>query len=174
MKGSLLIKNRQRTRPLNTRLLRTFTRVLLRELLGLETFDLVIYIVQAPEMTALNETFLHHNGSTDVITFDYSDNVLPASCRQIKPGLPAGCRKHIHGEIFICIDDAISQARQFRASWTNELARYVIHGILHLHGFDDLQAADRRKMKREENRLLRNAARLFPLSKFAAAVKLAP
>ena len=174
MSSSLLIKNRQRALPLNTGLLRTLTRALLRELLELETFDLVIYIVQAPEMTALNETFLHHNGSTDVITFDYSDNVLPASCRQIKPSLPAGARKYVHGEIFICVDDAITQARQFRTSWTSELARYVIHGILHLRGFDDIRPADRRKMKREENRLLRNVGRLFPLRKLAAAVKLAP
>jgi rRNA maturation RNase YbeY len=122
-------------------------------------------------MTALNETFLHHSGSTDVITFDYSDNVLPASCRQI---IPAGGHKHIHGEIFICMDDARVQARQFRTSWPGELARYVIHGILHLRGFDDIRPADRRKMKREENRLLRNLARLFPLRNLAAAAKLAP
>jgi probable rRNA maturation factor len=173
LSGSLLIRNRQRAVPLNTRLLRTLTRTLLQELLDLETFDLVIYIVQAPEMTALNETFLHHSGSTDVITFNYSDSVLPASCRQSKPSLPAGRRKHVHGEIFICVDDAIVQARQFRTSWPGELARYVIHGILHLRGFDDIRPADRRKMKREENRLLRNVARLFRLRELAAAAKLA-
>jgi rRNA maturation RNase YbeY len=194
LSGSLLIKNRQRAVPLDTRLLRGMTRALLRELLELETFDLVIYIVRAPEMTALNETFLHHSGSTDVITFDYSDNVLPASCRQTKPNLPAGqqkhvpnvlpasCRqippadgpKHVHGEIFICMDDALAQARQFRTSWPGELTRYVIHGILHLRGFDDIRPADRRKMKREENRLLRNLGRLFHLRNLAAAAKLAP
>jgi ssRNA-specific RNase YbeY (16S rRNA maturation enzyme) len=53
------------------------------------------------------------------------------------------------------------------------LARYVIHGVLHLRGFDDLRPADRRKMKREENRLLKEIARLFPLSKLGTRPKLA-
>jgi probable rRNA maturation factor len=172
LSGSLLIRNRQRAIPLNTRLLREITRALLEDLLELENFDLAIYIVRAPEMARLNETFLQHSGSTDVITFDYSDSVLPASRRQTN--LPAGCRKHVHGEIFICIDDAIAQARQFRTSWQSEIVRYVVHGILHLRGFDDLRPADRRKMKREENRRLAELGRLFPLSKLATRPKLAP
>jgi probable rRNA maturation factor len=87
--------------------------------------------------------------------------------------LPARRRQHVHGEIFISIDDAKSQAREFRTSWQSELARYVIHGVLHLRGFDDLRPADRRKMKREENRLLKEIARLFPLSKLGTRPKLA-
>jgi probable rRNA maturation factor len=174
LSGGLLIKNRQRSVPLNTRLLRTLTGTLLREWLALGDFELVIYLVRAPEMARLNETFLQHAGSTDVITFDYSDNVLPASGRHLKPGLPAGRRKRVHGEIFICIDDAMTQARQFRTSWQSELVRYIIHGVLHLRGFDDIRPADRRKMKREENRLLRAAGRLFRLRNLGAGPKLRP
>jgi probable rRNA maturation factor len=173
LSGSLLITNRQRAIPLNTRLLRTLTKLLLEQLLGLEEFDLAICIVRAPEMGRLNEKFLQHTGSTDVITFDYAENLLPASRRQDARNPPAGGRKHVHGEIFISIDDAKSQAREFRTSWQSELARYVIHGVLHLRGFDDLRPADRRKMKREENRLLKEIARLFPLSKLGTRPKLA-
>jgi probable rRNA maturation factor len=127
-------------------------------LLELETFDLAIHIIRAPEMARLNETFLQHSGSTDVITFDYSDSP----------------KSSLHGEIFICIDDASLQARQFRTSWQSELTRYIIHGILHLRGFDDIRTATRRKMKREENRLLREVGRLFALEKLAATPRLAP
>jgi rRNA maturation RNase YbeY len=171
LSGSLAIANRQRVVALNTRLLRTITQSLLTELLDLETFDLGIHLVRAPEMARLNAKFLQHEGSTDVITFDYAENVLPASRRQ--SDLSAGCRKHVEGEIFICIDDAIAQAREFRTSWQSELARYVIHGVLHLRGFDDLQPAARRTMKREENRLLKKTAHLFPLSKLARNPRLA-
>jgi probable rRNA maturation factor len=164
LSGSLLIENRQRAIPLNTQLLRLLTKTLLEDLLKLENFDLATYIVRAPEMARLNETFLQHSGSTDVITFDYSEDSKLES-RNPKPAL--------HGEIFICIDDAITQARQFRTSWQSELARYMIHGILHLRGFDDLRPAARRKMKREENRRLKEIGRLFPLSKLAASPKLA-
>ena len=165
MSGDLLIENHQRAVPLNTRLLRTLTGTLLRELLELEKFDLAIYLVRAPEMARLNETFLKHTGSTDVITFDYSEKPK----RETR-----NAKLFLHGEIFICIDDALTQAREFRTSWQSELARYIIHGILHLRGFDDIRPADRRKMKREENRLLRETSRLFPLSKLGGNPKLTP
>ena len=157
MSGSLLIQNRQRAISLNTRLLRTIAQSLLTELLELKDFELAICIVRASEMARINETFLQHSGSTDVITFDYSEN--PSSA--------------LHGEIFICIDDALAQAREFRTSWQSEITRYIIHGVLHLRGFDDLRPAARRKMKREENRLLKKVGVLFPLRKLGRSPKLA-
>jgi len=173
LSGSLAIANRQRTVSLDTRLLRGIIKTLLAELLTLRDFDLSVIIVRAPEMAKINKTFLQHEGSTDVITFDYDENVLSASRRQSAANLPAGRRKHVHGEIFICIEDAIAQAREFRTSWQSELARYVIHGVLHLRGYDDIRAVDRQQMKREENRLLREIARLFPLSKLSRKPRLA-
>lgn len=165
MSGGLLIRNRQRALPLNTRLLKTITTSLLTDLLEVESYELGICIVRAPEMASLNEAFLEHEGSTDVITFDYADD----STLDPRPSPPS-----LHGEIFICIDDAQAQAREFRTSWQSELTRYVIHGVLHLRGFDDIRAADRRKMKREENRLLKEIARLFPLNKLGGNSKFAP
>ena len=94
MSGTLVIKNRQRAIPLNTRLLRAITKSLLTDWLELEGFDLGISIVQAPEMARLNETYLQHKGSTDVITFDYADSVPPGSHRQPSK-LPAGRRQHV-------------------------------------------------------------------------------
>ena len=161
MSGTLVIKNRQRTIALNARLFRMMTKSLLTDLLELDDFDFGISVVQAPEMAQINKTYLQHEGSTDVITFDYDD---PSKAS----------RKYIYGEIFICIDDAMAQARQFCTSWQSELARYVIHGVLHLLGYDDIRTADRRKMKREENRLLKELARLFPLRKLGRDSRLAP
>ena len=161
MSKSLLIRNRQRLVALNTRLLRTIAKAVLEDILAMREFDLAIHVVRAPEMAHLNETFLQHAGSTDVITFDYSD-----------AGTTSRSKHSLHGETFICIDDTLSQARQFRTSWPSELVRYVIHGFLHLSGFDDTNAVARRKMKREENRLLKKVSQLFPLSKLASGSKL--
>ena len=69
----------------------------------------------------------------------------------------------MHGEIFISVPDAVQQAREFRTTWTEELVRYLIHGLLHLRGYDDLQPALRRVMKREEQRVLRLVAAQFDL-----------
>lgn len=165
MSGGLLIKSRQRAVSLDTRLLRGLITSLLRTEFEIQNFDLAIYLVRAPEMAQLNEKFLQHAGSTDVITFDYSDSRQPSL---------VDSQSNLHGEIFICIDDARAQARQFRVSWQSELARYIIHGLLHLRGFDDITPAARRKMKREENRLLQKMGRLFPLRKLGATPKLAP
>jgi probable rRNA maturation factor len=158
LSGALAIANRQRAVRLKTRLLRGLTKSLLTELLSLEEFDLAISIVRAPEMARINQTFLQHEGSTDVITFDYADNSTLS----------------IHGELFICIDDAMAQAREFRTTWQSELARYVIHGVLHLRGYDDIRAGPRREMKREENRLLKEVARLFPLKELGGNPRLTP
>jgi probable rRNA maturation factor len=174
LSGVLVIKNRQHATRLNTQLLRKITKTVLTDSLSLEGYELAIRIVRAPEMARVNETFLQHQGSTDVITFDYTDYEPEAPDRQGKPKLPAGRRKHVQGEIFICIDDAVAQAREFRTTWQSELTRYVIHGVLHLLGYDDIDAADRRKMKREENRLVKEVARLFPLSKLGGKPRLAP
>ena len=61
--------------------------------------------------------------------------------------------------------EAVDQARQFRTKWESELVRYLIHGVLHLCGYDDQRPADRRRMKREEDRLLKQIGRLFPIKK---------
>lgn len=142
--------SRDRAVPVETKLLRGIAKTLLAEMSGLDTFDLGIQLVRAEEMTRINEAFLKHPGSTDVITFDYSEG-----------------KNSLHGEIFVCYDEALTQARRFRTNWQNEIVRYLVHGVLHLRGYDDLRAADRRKMKREENRLLRETGRRFPISKLA-------
>lgn len=164
MNASLFIKNQQRTFPLNVRYLRWMTRELLRELLWIEDFDLAIYIVRAPKMAEINWNFLQHEGSTDVITFDYGDQDAAA---KTETGIP----KFLSGELFVCIDDAIAQARQFRTTWQSELVRYVIHGILHLCGYDDLKPAARRVMKREENRLLKKLNEAYPSTKLGKPVR---
>ncbi len=85
-------------------------------------YELGVHLIGAGEMARLNETFLGHEGSTDVITFNHRE------------GAPAG---KLYGEIFICVDDALVQARRFRVWWQAEVARYLVHGLLHLEGWDD-------------------------------------
>ncbi len=152
MNGTLVIQ-RARTVPVDTRHLRQIARHLLGELLALEKVELGVHLVRASEMARINEAFLQHEGATDVITFDYTDR---------------GSRitDHVlHGELFICYDVAVSQAREYCTTWPSELVRYFVHGVLHLQGFDDHRPADRRKMKGEENRLLRALTRRCVISK---------
>jgi probable rRNA maturation factor len=171
---SVTIANRQRVRKINRRLLKKIANALLAEL-EIKKAEIGICLAAAPEMTRLNETFLRHAGSTDVLTFDYSDKTVGADVRRLlnqKPALQKRREtpyvvsyKKIQGEIYICVDEAVLQARQFGTSWQSEVIRYLVHGVLHLLGFDDSSAVARRIMKREENRRLREITRRFPLSK---------
>ena len=199
-RGTLTLRNRQHTRRVDLRRLRRLAATLLQNLLEVEQFDLGIYLVGATEITRLNETFLRHKGSTDVITFNYAEEAGPApdrsgfgaaACslhasrrslaavpfpsppleergRERRPSFSASppdlwvrqaaSTTLLHGEIFICVGEAVAQARRFRTSWQSELIRYLIHGLLHLRGYDDQNMSARRKMKREEDRLLRRLA----------------
>ena len=163
MSLDLTIQNRQRTRAINSRYLEQIITTLLSDLLDVKQVELGVTLVAASEMTRLNETFLKHEGSTDVITFDYRE---PGTSR-LKPG------SVIRGEILVCVQEAILQARRFRATWQQEVIRYVVHGVLHLLGYDDGRVADRRKMKREETRLLHLIVSRFALSQLARKTKLA-
>ncbi len=170
MSRTLSLRNRQRTRALSIPLLRRITRHVLEVELAVTEYELGIHLVTPEEMARVNEQFLQHTGSTDVITFDHSEFGAPASstARPVSSAeravLEAGVPP-LHGEIFISVADAVKQAREFKTTWQSELARYVIHGLLHLRGYDDLEPAKRREMKREENRLLKRVTAKFPVAR---------
>ena len=147
---NLAIANRQRTKKINTRLLKQIAGELLVEL-NISDADLGIALVSAKEMATVNWQFLQHEGATDVITFDHEST-----------------RTKLHGELFICVDVAMTQAKEFKSSWQAEVVRYIVHGVLHLCGYDDLKPTLLRKMKREENRLVRRLAKRFPLAQLSA------
>jgi rRNA maturation RNase YbeY len=120
---------------------------------GCQNYQLGFSLVGTSEMTELNERFLAHAGCTDVIAFDYA---APAS-------------DIIHGEVVVCVPEAIRQAKKFAQNWPEELVRYLVHGMLHLRGFNDKTATGRKRMRREEDRSLLTLNRQYDLRGIAAA-----
>ncbi len=147
------ISNRQPrgrvTKKIDLRLLERITASALEDL-KITQAELGIVLVGPKESASLNEKFLGHEGSTDVITFDYSEGEA---------------KRTLHGEIFICVAEAEKQAKEFKTDWRSEVVRYVVHGVLHLIGHDDLQPMARKKMKLVEGRLVRELSHRFALSK---------
>ncbi len=87
----------------------------------------------------LNKKFLHRNYSTDVLAFERRwENK----------------KREIRGDVVISIDAARKNARRFKTSLAYEIVLYVVHGILHLSGFDDHKPTDIKKMRREEQKLM--------------------
>jgi probable rRNA maturation factor len=158
---NLVIANRQRTKKINTQLLKQIVGALFAELKITEA-ELGINLVGAREMTLVNETFLQHEGATDVITFGYENSEFRIQNSELQ----------LHGELFVCVDVAVAHAKNFKTSWQSELVRYVVHGVLHLRGHDDGRPALRRKMKRAENRLVQRLAGKFSLAQIGGRSKI--
>ena len=94
--------------------------------------EIFIWLVSDRRMALLHRKFLGQSGPTDVLTFQ-------------------------HGEIFISVDTAQRHARAFGNSLLRELKLYIVHGLLHLHGFDDQTPTEARKMKTAQEKILRCA-----------------
>ncbi len=105
--------------------------------LNFEIDSLVINFVTADQIKPINKEYLGHNYSTDIITFNYS-----------------GENYTLDGEIFISLDDASLFAKKYNVSLENEILRLIIHGFLHMVGYDDKVEKDKKKMKRLENSLV--------------------
>lgn len=110
----------------------------LRLLLGFELTSLQIIFLEEEKIEQINSKYLGHNYSTDIISFNYSNELTS-----------------LDGELYICPVVAINNAKKYRAVFDEEIYRLVIHGILHLLGYNDINKKDRAVMKREENRLLK-------------------
>ena len=109
----------------------------LRKELNFCISSLPINFISSDEITTINHKYLKHNYSTDIITFNYSGN-----------------RNNLDGEIFISYEDAKINSIKYKNSVEEEITRLVIHGILHLLGYDDMGAKDFKRMKKLENKLL--------------------
>jgi len=105
--------------------------------LNFKLLNFEINFISDKYILEINRTYLKHNYTTDIITFNYSN-----------------VSNKIDGEIFISIDDAILNSKKFKVSLSEELARLVIHGLLHLLGYDDQNNSNKKIMKRLENKLL--------------------
>jgi probable rRNA maturation factor len=92
--------------------------------------EIFIWLISDRRMALLHRKFLGQSGPTDVMTFQ-------------------------HGEIFISVDTARRHARAFDHSLLRELKLYIVHGLLHLHGFDDQTPVDARRMKTVQEKILR-------------------
>ncbi|MBI5431582.1 MAG: rRNA maturation RNase YbeY [Planctomycetes bacterium] len=96
-----------------------------------------VVFVSDLELARLHAEWLDDPTVTDVITFDLGD----------EPGGPVG-------ELFVSVDRARAIAAERGGSEARELALYVVHGVLHLCGHDDHADGARRRMRREERRVL--------------------
>lgn len=117
---------------------------------GVEAAEICVLLVDDRGIAGLHERWLGIPGPTDVITFDLSDAA--------RPGV-------LHGDIAVSAETARRVARELGWQPRHELAYYVVHGILHLAGYDDHDPADRRAMRARERVLMLAAGLPAPPSR---------
>jgi rRNA maturation RNase YbeY len=114
--------------------------------LGLDGAELSVLLVSDAEMRRLNRTYRGKDRSTDVLAFAQAEG---------EGGAPAG----LLGDVVISVDTAKRQAAARGASIGRESERLLIHGVLHLLGYDhERSAVEARRMQRRERLLARRLA----------------
>jgi probable rRNA maturation factor len=99
--------------------------------------DLVFILTNDETLVEINKKFLKRDYYTDVITFDYSAD------------------GEMNGEIYMSIDTIRRNALSYKSGVKQELFRVMIHGVLHLCGYEDEKKEDRKKMIRMQEEKLK-------------------
>ena len=113
---------------LNSRWLR---EVALEE--GFTLGEIAIVFCSDAYLLGINRQFLGHDYYTDIITFDYSEG------------------KTLNGDLMISVDSVRDNAAEFGTDFEQELRRVMVHGILHLAGYDDHSDGEKRTMRQKED-----------------------
>ena len=132
------VRNLQRTISVNIAELKAFAADAVKRCLRLQKGkrtdlrklrEIFVWLISDRRISRLHLQFLGESGPTDVITFH-------------------------DGEIFISVETARRNAREFGNSLMSEIKLDIVHGLLHLHGFDDRKPADLKRMKDAQEEIL--------------------
>ena len=100
---------------------------------GRKMKDLSFVFCNDKDLLDKNSKYLNLDTLTDILTFDYSEN------------------NNISGDIYISIDRVKENAKTYKATFENELDRVMIHGVLHLLGYEDKSEKEKKIMKEKED-----------------------
>jgi len=100
--------------------------------------DIVFVFCNDDYLIEKNIQFLKHNTLTDVITFDYCED------------------EKISGDILISVDRVIENSKLFNVTFSKELDRVMVHGLLHLLGYKDKTKKDSKLMRLKEDFYINN------------------
>ena len=111
--------------------------------------EISIALVDHAEMRSLNKQYLNHDFNTDVLSFLLECHQLEEASSSLR-----GTGKKIEGQLIVCTEMAMESASQYGWDSQNELTLYLIHGLLHLLGYDDLTTEEQQIMRQRERELL--------------------
>ena len=131
----------------------------LMEKLEIRSDEVIIHLVSKKKICQLHQKFFNDPSPTDCISFPLDRPQLRAKDYQIL------------GEIFVCPEVAIEYATKNGKDSHEESLLYIIHGLLHLVGYDDIDELSRKEMRKAEKKCLKIAATLDPNSSWKKNTK---
>ncbi|MFA6321329.1 MAG: rRNA maturation RNase YbeY [Candidatus Omnitrophota bacterium] len=148
----LTILNLHRAYKINERLVKRIVTYILRRVFPGGKTELGFIFLTDRKIRTLNKKYKGEDRATDVLSFDLS-------VREAHSSVP------LSGEIYISVDKARKNSKIFNTRFKEEFVLYVIHGILHLVGYDDESPKDRVRMEKKQEEMLKILCRKENLSK---------
>ncbi len=147
------VYNRQKDLPISVANIKLMVSFLLRNL-EISTDEVILHFVSEKIISQVHADFFSDPSPTDCISFPIDS-----------PKKVSTNAKHaILGEIFVCPKIALQYAKSKNLDPYQEATLYLIHGLLHLIGYDDINPSSRRKMRQMEQKCLK-ICEPFSLSK---------
>jgi probable rRNA maturation factor len=111
--------------------------------------EISVALVDNRTIRPLNRQYLGHDYDTDVLSF-----LLDAYPEELPSAGPRGAGREIEGEVIVSVEMASSTALDYHWSPHDEVLLYLVHGLLHLCGYDDLSEGEQRVMRAREREIL--------------------
>lgn len=150
--GGLEISNQQRSVRVTRDEIRRIVRAVL-EAERVERATISVTLTDNATVRRVNREFLRHDYDTDVLSFLF-ESPRVAAREKTAGAARRGHGRHIDGEVLVSAEMAAERAGQFGWSGRDELTLYLIHGLLHLCGYDDQTPPERRVMRGRERTIL--------------------
>jgi probable rRNA maturation factor len=149
------INNEQQQLPLSNELLRQIvSHVLTAE--NVQSAEISIAVVDNPTIWRLNRRHLNHDYATDVLSFLLDCQPATELNASFSATQLRGAGKSISGEVIVSADMARDMAAQYHWTGQDELCLYLVHGMLHLCGYDDLCPEEQAIMRHRERAILQH------------------
>lgn len=146
-----MVENRHKRYRLNERLIETIAIDIVRMIRKENCAELEFIFVNDAEIKRFNKAYKGRDRATDVLSFGIDRSEF-------------GEKKFL-GQIIISLDTARRNAREFRTVFTDEIVLYVVHGILHLFGYDDRSGRESARMTKKQTEIMERLVKCRNLSK---------
>lgn len=136
------LTNQQKIKRVNLKQLHKYLKKIL-VFLNIHSKELSILLCDNALIKKLNKKYFKKSAVTDVIAFPLADKLEPDYL----------------GEVVVSVEEAVRVAKKLGCKWQDELRLYLIHGILHLVGYDDRTRLKKADMEKEQERILNNISK---------------